>query len=285
MSDKRREKRKIEPGLVPGVSYGRGSMGKSNTVSVESIPIANWFTVNRMNGLANGLFLTSALFALYIAFGWISRSTFFALRHVVVSSPLQQVDSAVLTGQMRALKGDLFSVNLDEARASIAKLSWVRHVDIRREFPDRLVVSIEEHEPLGRWSSETLVNNFGELFDADFRGALPAMSGPRDSERDVVDFYKRSKSVLAVLGLSPVAVSLSARHAWRLKLDNGMELQLGREQVDQRLAVFAKAYPTTLAHIAGSKGTIDLRYDGGFVLKSGLGSELLTKEREQGRKG
>jgi cell division protein FtsQ len=284
MSDKRRDKQKPAPGLVPGVNYGRGSMGQSNGRS-ESIPIAAWFTVGRMNGLANWLFVICALVVLYAAFQWMSRGTVFGLRHVAVTTPITQVDAAVLTGVMRSFRGDLFSVNLDDARANVAKLSWVRHVDVRRAFPDRLNFSIEEHEALGRWGEEMLINTFGELFEAEYRSPLPRFSGPTGSEREVIDFYKRSKSALAVLGLAPVAVSLSPRRAWRLRLDNGLVLELGRDQIDDRLAVFARAYPTALAQLAGSDGTVDLRYDGGFVLKSGLGKDLMKKDREQGHNG
>ena len=284
MSDRRRDQQKPAPGLVPGVNYGRGSMGQSNGRS-ESVPIAAWFTISRINGLANWLFVICALFALYAVFQWLSRSTVFGLRHVVVSTPLKQVDTAVLSGVMRSLRGDLFSVNLDDARANVARLSWVRNVNVRREFPDRLHVSIEEHEPLASWGEEMLVNTFGEVFEADYRGSLPRFNAPTGSEREVVDFYKRSKSALAVLGLAPVVVSLSPRRAWRVHLDNGLVLELGRDQIDDRLAVFARAYPTALAQLAGSDGTVDLRYDGGFVLKSGIGKELMKKDREQGYKG
>lgn len=284
MLDKRRNKQKPAPGLVPGVSYGRGSMGSSNG-GIESIPIANWFTAPRMNGLANFLFVISLLLVIYFAFQWISRSTVFGLRHVVVTSELKQVDVAVLGAQMRSLRGDLFSVNLDEVRTNLSKLSWVRRVDVRRAFPDQLFVSIEEHEPLGRWMGDVLINSDAELFDADYRGQLPRFVGPSGSEREVVDFYRRSKSVLAVLGLTPVTVTLSPRRAWRISLDNGLELELGRDQIDDRLAVFARAYPTALAQLSKKTGVVDLRYDGGFVLKNGIGNEILTKEAEQGRKG
>ncbi len=285
MLDKRRAKQKPAPGLVPGVSYGRGSMGSSKSVSVESIPIAVWFTAGRMNGLANWMFVVCTMLALYAAFQWVSRSAVFGLRNVVVTTPLKHVDEAVLVAQMRSLRGDLFSVNLDEARANIAKLSWVRHVDVRRAFPDRMFVSIEEHEPIGRWGTEGLINTYGELFDADHRGDLPRLSGPTASEREVLDFYQRSKSALAVLGLTPVSVTLSPRRAWRVSLDNGLELELGREQIDDRLAVFARAYPTALAQLSNKTGVIDLRYDGGFVLKNAIGNEILTKDPGQGRKG
>jgi cell division protein FtsQ len=285
MLDRRNNKRKPAPGLVPGVTYSRGSMGLSKSGKAESIPIANWFSVEHMNGLANWLLLIAALLAIYIVFHWVSRASVFSLQHAFVSEPVKQVDEVVLKNMMRSLRGDFVSANLTEARDKIGKLSWVRHVDVRREFPDRLYFSIEEHEPMARWGDEALINSYGEVFEADYAGTLPMFSGPEGSQSDVIDFYRRGKSALAILGLSPVAIELSSRRAWRLTLDSGLVLELGRDHIDQRLAVFVRAYPATLSRLPVSKGIVDMRYDGGFVVKNGLGSGLLKKEIGQGNKG
>jgi cell division protein FtsQ len=285
MLDRRSDKRKPAPGLVPGVTYSRGSMGQTKSARVESIPIANWFNADHMNGLANWLLVVAVLLATYIGFHWVSRASIFSLHHAFVSQPVKQLDQVVLKNVMRSLQGDFLSANLAEARDKIGKLSWVRHVDVRREFPDRLHFAIEEHEPLAHWGEDALINSHGELFEADYGGTLPMFSGPDGSERDVLDFYGRSKSALAILGLSPVAIALSARRAWRLTLDNGLVLELGRDRIDERLAVFVRAYPKTFSRLQVSSGTVDLRYDGGFVVKNGLGSGLLKKESTQGNKG
>ena len=286
MSDKNRlAKRKAPPGLVPGVTYSRGSMGDTKATRAEAIPIANWFTVTHMNGVANALLLIAGLIALCIAFQWVSRASLFQLRHASIAAPLKHVDEVVLRNVIRSLSGDFLSVDLAQTQAKIAKLSWVRHVDIRREFPDRLNFDIEEHEPLARWGEETLVNVYGELFTAEHRGVLPSFSGSDGREKELLEFYNRSKSALAVLGLTPVEVTLSPRHAWRLKLNNGLLLELGRDQIDERFAIFAQAYRHTLAQLPDAKGTVDLRYNGGFALKSGFGGGLLKKESVQGNKG
>lgn len=284
MSDNRGNRRKPAPGLVPGVTYSRGSMGQTKSGGAESIPIAHWFTAEHMNALAIWLLLIAALLASYIAFQWLTRASILSLHHAYVSQPLKQLDEIVLRNVMRSLQGDFVSTNLAEAKDKIGKLSWVRHVDVRREFPDTLHFSIEEHEPLARWG-EALIDIYGEVFDADYQGVLPRFSGPDGSGHDVLDFYGRSKSALAVLGLTPVAIALSPRHAWRVTLDNGLILELGRDHIDERLAVFVRAYPMTFSRLAASKGVIDLRYDGGFVVKNGLGSGLLKKESGQGSRG
>jgi cell division protein FtsQ len=285
MSDRRGIKRDPTPGLVPGVTYSRGSMGQSKPERVESIPIANWFSVDHMNGLTNWLLLIAALVAIYIAFHWVSRASIFSLHRIFVSKSVKQVDEVVLVNMLRSLQGDFLSADLTEARDKIGRLTWVRHVDVRREFPDRLNFTIEEHEPFARWGNEALINSYGEVFEADYKGALPVFSGPSGSEDDVLDFYGRSKSALAALGLSPVAIALSPRRAWRLTLDSGLVLELGRDRIDERLAVFIRAYPMTFLRLPAGKGIVDLRYDGGFVVKNSLGGELLKKESVQGNKG
>ena len=62
-------------------------------------------------------------------------------------------------------------------------------------------------------------------------------------------------------------------------------LELGRDRIDERLALFVRAYPVTFSRLAATKGIVDMRYDGGFVVKNGLGSGLLKKEIAQGNKG
>ena len=285
LDKKRTAKPKPAPGLVPGVTYSRGSMGDSKAARAESIPIAGWFTVSHMTGFANVLFVVAGLIGLFAAFQWVSRVSLFQLRHAYVNTPLRHIDEVVLRSVIHSLHGDFLNVNLAEAQAKIAKLSWVRRVDIRREFPDRLYFAIEEHEPLARWAEDTMVNVYGELFNAEHGGVMPTFSGPEGREKEVVEFYQRSKATLAVLGLAPVGVTLSPRHAWRLNLDNGLILELGRDQIDQRLAVFTKAYRHTFAHMPDARGTVDLRYNGGFALKSNFGGGLLKKESTQGNKG
>lgn len=285
MSDRRTNKRNPAPGLVPGVTYSRGSMGQTKSGRSESIPIAHWFSVEHMNGLANWLLLIAVLLAIYITFHWVSRASVFSLQRIFVSGPVKQLDEVVLKNVMRSLQGDFLSADLAEARDKIGRLSWVRHVDVRREFPDTLQFTIEEHEPFARWGDSALINSYGELFEADYNSALPLLSGPDGSESDVLEFYARSKSALAALGLSPVAITLSPRRAWRLTIDNGLVLELGRDRIDDRLGVFVRAYPITFSRLPAGKGTVDLRYDGGFVVKNGLGRGLLKKDSGQGIKG
>jgi cell division protein FtsQ len=69
------------------------------------------------------------------------------------------------------------------------------------------------------------------------------------------------------LGLQVTKLVLSPRHAWQLRLSNGMVLELGREDMQQRLARFVEAYPYSLAAIQSRVKYVDLRYGNGFAVK------------------
>ncbi len=60
-------------------------------------------------------------------------------------------------------------------------MPWVRKVALRRQWPRRLEVTIEEHSPLARWNDAGLVNAQGEVFVADYDGELPQFDGPEGS--------------------------------------------------------------------------------------------------------
>ena len=62
-------------------------------------------------------------------------------------------------------------------------------------------------------------------------------------------------------------VALSARHAWSLRLANGLHLTLGRDAdlAEHRLARFVEAYASSGTN--GVPQVVDLRYPNGFALR------------------
>ena len=139
------------------------------------------------------------------------------------------------------------------------------------KFPSTLEVSIEEHRPFAKWKDgdgerSRLVNNFGEVFEAEFDGPLPVLSGPDGTAKEVLEQFDRFKSVLAGIDRTPMAVSLSARRAWQLRLENGASLELGRAEAVERLNRYVAAYAVVPA-LQAANARIDMRYQSGMALK------------------
>jgi cell division protein FtsQ len=215
---------------------------------------------------------------------WVVAQPWFALRSIEVKTPVAHVTEAqIRLVAERQVRGTFFTVDLESVRNSLEKLPWVREARVERRWPDTLVVSLTEHVPLARWNDNALVNEAGEVFVAAVDARLPRLSGPEDSSLEVVAAYRRHQAALAPLGLVIDEVRLSPRRAWRLRLDNGMQLALGREQTDARLARFAALYPrlfsaqpvaqdatlqpATATAAAIVPVTVDLRYPDGFAVR------------------
>ncbi len=165
--------------------------------------------------------------------------------------------------------GNFFDVRLGDVRSALEALPWVRRVGVRRVWPDRLEVEIEEHVALARWSDGGLVNTYGERFPGKPEGALPLFVGPRGSEAEVTRAYASFSQAVAPLGAHPDQVVLTARYAWQLHLDSGVHLMLGRgsEAALGRLERFVAVLAASQGRMATRFEYVDLRYPNGFALR------------------
>lgn len=232
-----------------------------------------WDNPRLLNLAADALYLAAALLAVAILWHAALRAPHTPLRAIALVGDLAHVDTAAVQGQLAGrLAGNFFGVDLEQVRSLVAELPWVRRVEVRRQWPDRLVVRIEEHRPLGRWSGNRLVSEDGELFEGVSEAPLPQLAGPSGTEREVARRYRAMREIVAPLGLEPVRVVLSGRYAWQAKLSNGLVLELGRDQarspVEDRLARFVAAYPRAIATLDRKLDYVDLRYPNGFAIRA-----------------
>jgi cell division protein FtsQ len=189
---------------------------------------------------------------------------------VLVANPLERTSRQDIEQALRGrITGNFFAVQPGEIRAGLQTLPWVRRVEVRRIWPDRLEVAIEEHVALARWGERALVNTYGERFAGRTDRALPLFLAPDGNETEVTLRYGGFKALLAPLGLEPERVVLSQRLAWQLRLSNGLHLMLGRdgEQAEARLRRFVGVYDATLKTMQRRHEYVDLRYPNGFALR------------------
>jgi len=233
-----------------------------------------WDDTQQLNATAATLAVLAAAAIAWGALTWIARQPALELREVVVRKPLERANAAHVEAVIRdELAGTFFTMNLDRARASIAKVAWVRSVSLRRQWPRRLEIDIDEHAPLARWNDGALVDVQGDVFIADYAGELPRFEGPDGRAAEVANRYREWMATLAPLGLSLAEVRLSARGGWRVRAIGGaapLDIELGRDDPSARLARFAGAFARTIGAL-GRAGTpiaqVDLRYRNGFTAR------------------
>ena len=233
-----------------------------------------------LNLLADLLLLAAGVLLAWAGATALQRLPVFPLQQLVVATPLEQVSRAQIEHTARnVLSGNFFTVNLETAQAAFERMPWVRSASLRRLWPNGIELELEEHRAAARWTPQDgearLVSTRGEVFMASSREPLPAFAGPEGSAPRVLARYQQFSESLAAIGHKPVAIHLSAREAWQLKLDDGVLLELGRDQpkhpLADRLNRFTTHY-TAAGNLVKSRlqtiGVVDMRYPNGFVLRA-----------------
>jgi cell division protein FtsQ len=231
-----------------------------------------WDNPRLLNAVASALSALAAALLLVAAAQLLSRSTLLQLREVTVLGPLAHTTRDQIGRATQAVvAGNFLATDLDTVRAALEQLPWVRRVQVRRVWPDRLEIALEEHVALAHWGEAELVNTHGERFAATSAAPLPVFAGPAGAEAEIAQRYRRFAALLAPLGEAPERVILTSRYAWQVRLKSGLNLELGRdyaaEPAERRLARFVAAYPQTLARMQRRHEYVDLRYPGGFALR------------------
>ncbi len=243
-----------------------------------------WDRPDLLNRLADLLLTLAGLLAVSGALYLVVHLPVFALREIHVTGRLARVQyEHVQTLVARELKGNFLTLDLAATRAAFEKLQWARQVSLRRHWPGRLEVAVEEHVPLARWGSLGLVNTHGEVFVAAYEGELPMFVGPAESAKEITIQYEYFRRSLAAIGKVPVQVQLSPRRAWQVRLDAGPTLELGREQVEARLSRFVAAYGRTVGQLERRIDHVDLRYANGFAVR--IPELRLVGPEPRGRRG
>jgi len=221
-----------------------------------------------MNGIANALFAAAALLALVGAWKLAAHQPLFELREVTVGGALAHVTRGEIEDVVRReLKGNFLTLDLATVNAAFQQLPWVRKASVRRQWPGRLDVVLEEHVPLARWGTGALVNTEGDVFRATYKGELPQFVGPEEAAREMAIQYRYFRKSLEAIGQTPVRLEVSPRRAWRVRLASGVTLALGREQVEARLARFVAMHDRALAPLGPRVEYVDLRYANGFAVR------------------
>ena len=237
--------------------------------------------VRWMNLLSATLMLALALLLLLALLQWLTRLPQFAMAGISVHGDITHNNVLTLRANvLPRLSGNFFSVDLARARSAFEAMPWVRRASVRRQFPNRLSVTLQEHQAVAFWGAENesrLVNHFGEVFEANSgeieRDDLPRLSGPDGQSAQLLGMYHAVKDRFAAIEAAPVTLELSGAGNWRLQLDSGAAIELGRGSVDEVSARIDR-FVRTLTQVASRYGrkpnsleSADLRYEQGYALR------------------
>jgi cell division protein FtsQ len=232
------------------------------------------------SGTATLLMLLSV--ALILVGMWsLSRLPVFTITSISVTGDVSHNNELTIKANVTGkLKGNFFSADLEQIRDAFEAVPWVRQAKVEREFPNKLRVTLQEHEPVALWGGaddERLVNSYGEIFEANMAEVddtkLIRLSGPDSQSKEIFQMLKTIEPTFERMRMSIHHLELSERGSWRVYLKQGARVELGRGGVDdvmprvqrlqQTIAKITQQYGRGVSAIESA----DLRYDNGYAIR------------------
>lgn len=224
-----------------------------------------WDDPVALNRLSVALLLATLLFAAGVAVR-LAAERWLPVRVVEVRGAGHVETRRALGPVVSALRGGVFTVDLDQAKQGFEALPWVRAATVQRRWPNRLSVHLEEHVPAAAWNDLAVMNVRGEVFPVRPWANLPRVRAPEGMEKEVALRYGEFHRWLAPHGLRIAGLQVDARRAWRIELADGVSVDLGRDRLDERLRRFVTFYPLAAATVPGIR-RVDMRYPNGFAVQ------------------
>ncbi len=243
--------------------------------------VAAPFDVKLMNMTAMVLLLAFVAMGALASVRWVVRLPVFDVKGITVTGDVSHNNAVTLRANVAPrLNGTFFSMDLARVRAAFESVPWVRHAVVRRQFPNRLQVVLQEHQAVAYWgvdSESRLINNYGEVFEANVgeveQDTLPRLNGPEGQGAEVLAMYRALVPFFEPIDMPVDELELSKGGSWHLLLDTGASIELGRGSVAE-VTARVRRFLATLTQVtsryarhANALESADLRHDNGYAIR------------------
>jgi cell division protein FtsQ len=198
---------------------------------------------------------------------WMHDEQQVPISHIEISGSYQYIQDRDISRLIsKDVQGSFFSADINEIHTAVLKHPWVHQASVRKKWPNTIQVYLVEQTPVAIWNDDLLLNSEGVPFAGDIQNdKLPTLFGPNGAEKTALSGYKAMQMILSTGTLTVDNLVLSERFAWQVQLNNGIKLNLGRQEFIDRLQRFINLYPL-LQQDSRAINYVDLRYDTGAAV-------------------
>lgn len=179
------------------------------------------------------------------------------------------------------VRGGFFNIDVAAVRNSVLTEPWVSSVSVHRVWPDGLQVFVSEQIAVARWKDTGLLNKSGEFFAPDrttYPLDLPILIGPEGTQAVMMSKYLYLQKLLLPFDMQLAELQLDDRRAWLFRLNSGLRVVIGRNDIDDRIARFVDLVPISLGQKLYEAEQIDMRYPNGFAVRWKRSDAVIQEE-------
>jgi cell division protein FtsQ len=191
------------------------------------------------------------------------------IRTIQLSGTFENLDQQAVAKALHQYIGHgFFSLDIHELQQTLYANSWTDSVSVRRIWPDKLKVMIKEKKPVARWDHEHLLSDSARVYPADTGSFshLPVVHAANHQPAWVLQQFYRLEARFNSVDERLVALHADSRGALDIGLINGLQIKLGRGNIDHKIDRLMNIYQQQILPRREQIQRLDLRYSNGFAV-------------------
>lgn len=163
-----------------------------------------------------------------------------------------------------------FEVELTRIKNAAEALPWVETAWVKKEWPNTVVLKIQERVAVANWGRNQLISHKHEIFrsdDVQHIASLPTFFGTAEHASQMMERYQALSDVMQPVSLAITELFLEDRLSWRIKLADGVILVVDEKDCLAKLERFVELYQKMPESDRTFIEQVDLRYDNGLAIK------------------
>ena len=186
----------------------------------------------------------------------------------VTSSELINVNKDDISKAVKYLYSkSFFEVDLNYLKNKLEKIEWVRKINVRRSYPNEVIIDIEEHTPILIWNNKMYINKYGEKFIVSkIDKNIPILISDESRINEVFTYFELFNDKLSSrkLDFKITKIMENEIRSLTISLSSGINIQLGSKDVNIKIPLFFEIYNSLNTRDLNKIRYIDMRYSNGF---------------------
>lgn len=186
----------------------------------------------------------------------------------VTSSELINVNKDDISNAVKYLYSkSFFDIDLNYLKNKLEKIEWVRKINVRRSYPNEIIIDIEEHTPILIWNNKMYINMYGEKFNVSkIDKNIPMLISDESRINEVFAYFKLFNEKLSSrkLDFKITKIMENEIRSLTISLSSGINIQLGSKDVNMKIPLFFEIYKSLNTRDLNKIRYIDMRYSNGF---------------------
>lgn len=202
---------------------------------------------------------------------WLLNPSNLTIKQVDIQGQFHYINPEELDTQIKPYtETNLFLLDGAGLEQFLEQQPWIRAASLRKIWPQRLEILLEEQVPVAFWGKNQLLNQYGEIFTGSLpekQGIFPYLYSPSEKGRELGERYVELTRLLSNLSLEISELTEDAAGSWVIRFKNGPEVVIGRKDYEKRLSRLKVGYVQALKDKFSQIRRIDLRYTNGFAVE------------------